>query len=70
MFVVIVNKTWKIICGGEYGFSLIMTNKICDLQWKINGGQKGFNDYQQDRWLKMEITWRIVGITNDCQQHM
>jgi hypothetical protein len=49
---------------------LIMTNKICDLQWKINGGQKGFNDYQQDRWLKMEITWRIVGITNDCQQHM
>jgi hypothetical protein len=48
MLVVIVNNTWKIIHGGEYGFNLTMTSKICDLQWKINGGQKGFSDYQQD----------------------
>jgi hypothetical protein len=69
MFVLIVKKTWKIIHGGEYSFSLTMANKICDSQWKINGGQKGFCDYLQDMWLKMEITWRIIGIINDCQQH-
>ncbi len=30
MLIVIVNKTWKIIHGGEYGANLTTTNKICD----------------------------------------
>lgn len=47
MVVVIVNKIWKIIHGGEQGFNMIVS-EICDLQWKKNGGQKGFNDRQQD----------------------
>jgi hypothetical protein len=44
-------------------------SKICELQWKINGRQKGFSDCQQDMWLKIEITCRIIGISNDYQQH-
>ncbi len=39
----IVNK----IHGGEQGFNMTVS-KICDLQWKINGGKKGFSDCQQD----------------------